>query len=104
MYYIISNIIIEHLRSTRAQFSIIHVMDGQEIEQNLHIESGQSPSYEHAERTEKVKKHQTMTFNQVLFLEKIESIVGVLSFSKRFEGKNYVLTFNKDVSSVSFSF
>ena len=92
MYYIISNIIIAHLRSTRAQFSIIH------------IESGQSPSYEHAERTEKVKKHQTMTFNQVLFLEKIESIVGVLSFSKRFEGKNYVLTFNKDVSSVSFSF
>ena len=79
MYYIISNIIIAHLRSTRAQFSIIHVMDGQEIEQNLHIESGQSPSYEHAERTEKVKKHQTMTFNQVLFLEKIESIVGVLS-------------------------
>ena len=30
MYYIISNIIIAHLRSTRAQFSIIHVMDGQE--------------------------------------------------------------------------
>ena len=30
-----------------------------------------------------------MTFNQGLFLEYIESIVGVLSFSKTFEGKNY---------------
>ena len=30
-----------------------------------------------------------MTFNQGLFLEYIESIEGVLSFSKRFEGKNY---------------
>ena len=42
-----------------------------------------------------------MTFNQFLFLENFES---VLSFSKRFESKNYVLTFNRDVSPVSFSF
>ena len=35
-----------------------------------------------------------MTLNQGLFLEYIKSIVGVLSFRKRFEGKNYVSTFN----------
>ena len=38
-----------------------------------------------------------MPFNQVFFLESIENIVGVLSFSKRFEGKNYVSTFNRDI-------
>ena len=35
-----------------------------------------------------------MTLNQGLFLGYIKSIVGVLSFRKRFEGKNYVSTFN----------
>ena len=46
-----------------------------------------------------------MTFNQGSFLEYIESIVGVLSFSieKRVKkGKNYVSTFNCDVSSIYF--
>ena len=63
-------------------------MDGQEIEQKIPI-SSQASSDDRAKRTEKAKKHQKMTFNQGLFLEYIESIVGVLSFSERFEGKNY---------------
>ena len=45
-----------------------------------------------------------MTFNQILFLENIERIAGVLSFSKRFVGKNYVSTLNIDVSSAFFCF
>ena len=45
-----------------------------------------------------------MTLNQGLFLGYIKSIVGVLSFRKRFEGKNYVSTFNWDVSSIYFFF
>ena len=34
----------------------------------------------------------------------IENIVGVLSFNKRFEGKNYVSTFIRDISWIYFFF
>ena len=45
-----------------------------------------------------------MSFNQIFFLENIESIVGVLSFDKSCEGKNYVSTFIWDISSIFFLF
>ena len=38
------------------------------------------------------------------FSKNIENIVGVLSFNKRFEGKNYVSTFIRDVSWIYFFF
>ena len=63
--------------------------------------SSQAPSDEHAKRTEKAKKHQKMKF---CLSKNIENIVGVLSFNKRFEGKNYVSTFIRDVSWIIFFF
>ena len=66
-------------------------MGGQEIEQKS---SNRVKHFQmNVKRTEKAKKHQKMSFNQVFFLENIESIVGVLSFGKSCEGKNYVSTF-----------
>ena len=67
--------IIAYLRSTRAQFSKIHIMDGQEIEHKILI-SSQASLDERVKRNKKAKKHQEMTFNQVLCLENIESIAG----------------------------
>ena len=55
-------------------------------------------------RTEEAQKHQKMSFNQIFFLENIESIVGVLSLGKSCEGKNYVSTFIWDVSPIFFLF
>ena len=50
-------------------------MDGQEIEHRILI-SSQASLDERVKRNKKAKKHQEMTFKQVLCLENIESIAG----------------------------
>ena len=77
-------------------------MDGQEIEQKS---SNRVKHFQmNVKRTEKAKKNQNKSFNQVFFLKNIESIAGDLSFGKSCEGKNYASTFIWDVSSIFFLF
>ena len=99
------NILVPSSRiSARSEQNLANPYHGCPRNKTKILTSSQASSRERTERNEIAKKHRKMTFNQILFLENIERIVGVLSFSKRFVGKNYVSTLNIDVSSAFFCF